>query len=140
MLEAYQTLHTLFQTTKFDAEELTVIWQTINVEHDCHYCVPVHEAIANMMNIDPAIIKALRNQTAMPTEKLQVLHKTTLALVRNRGRLNDNDLDAFSRAGYEQVHLLEIILGISQKIMSNYVNHLAQTPVDDAFSDFVKKP
>ena len=33
-------------------------------------------------------------------------------------------------------HLLEIILGVSQKVMSNYVNHLAQTPVDAAFNKF----
>ena len=36
MLEAYQILHQLFQQTSFDAEELTVVWQTINVEHECH--------------------------------------------------------------------------------------------------------
>jgi hypothetical protein len=33
----------------FNEEELTVVWQTINVEHDCHYCVPAHTGIAAMM-------------------------------------------------------------------------------------------
>jgi len=136
VLEAYQTLHTLFQKTSFNAEELTVVWQTINVEHECHYCIPAHTGIAHMMNVDNAIIDALRNKTQLPTDKLQALHTTTLSLVRNRGQLSQVETSAFLKAGYEQRHLLEIVLGISQKVMSNYVNHLADTPVDDAFKKF----
>jgi len=136
LLEAYQTLHTLFQETSLDAEELTVVWQTINVEHACHYCVPAHTGIAHMMKVDNAIIEALRDTSTLPSEKLQALHTTTLALVRNRGQLSLDEKTAFFNAGYEQRHLLEIVLGISQKVMSNYVNHLAQTPVDDAFKKF----
>ncbi len=136
LLEAYQTLHTLFQQTSFNAEELTVVWQTINVEHNCHYCVPAHTGIAHMMKVDNAIIEALRDTTKLPTEKLQALHTTTLALVRNRGILSQDETTTFFEAGYEQRHLLEIVLGISQKIMSNYVNHLGNTPVDDAFKKF----
>ena len=37
-LEAYKNLHNLFQNSSFNADELTVVWQTINVFHDCHYC------------------------------------------------------------------------------------------------------
>ena len=34
--EAYQKLHELFSNSSFTAEELTVVWQAINVEHECH--------------------------------------------------------------------------------------------------------
>ncbi|UTW12876.1 carboxymuconolactone decarboxylase family protein [Marinobacterium rhizophilum] len=136
LLEGYQLLHGFFQNTSFDNEELTVVWQTINVEHECHYCVPAHTGIAHMMKVDPALTDALRNRTAMPTEKLQVLHDTTLAMVRSRGRLSEAEMAAFFAAGYAQRQLLEIILGLSQKVMSNYVNHIASTPVDPAFEQF----
>ena len=55
ILEAYQTLHQLFTETSFNEEELTVVWQTINVEHACHYCVPAHTGIAKMMKVDDTI-------------------------------------------------------------------------------------
>ena len=42
LLEGYQKLHALFLETSFTDEEVTVVWQTINVEHACHYCVPAH--------------------------------------------------------------------------------------------------
>jgi alkylhydroperoxidase family enzyme len=132
-LEAYFKLHSLFENSSFNAEELTVVWQTINVEHECNYCVPAHTAIAGMMKVDQAITEALRNQTVMPTEKLQVLHETTLSIVRNRGHIAHAEVQTFYAAGYENCQLLEIILGLSQKVISNYVNHVAETPVDQPF-------
>lgn len=137
LLDAYQQVHTLFQQTDLNADELTVVWQTINVEHECHYCVPAHAAVASMMKVDASLTKALRERTAMPTEKLQALYDTTLALVRNRGKLTDAEQSTFYEAGYENKHMLAIVLGISQKVMSNYVNHLADTPIDAPFKAFV---
>lgn len=137
MLSTYKDLHNAFQATSFDAEELTVVWQTINIEHQCHYCVPAHTGIAHMMKVDEAIINALINRTELPTKKLQVLHETTLALVRNRGHLTEAEIQAFFDAGYKERNILEIILGITQKVMSNYTNHMADTPVDEPFKPYV---
>lgn len=136
LLIAYQELGKLFTNTSFDAEELTVVWQTINVEHNCTYCVPAHTAIANSMKVSPSLTNALRNQEAMPTAKLQALQDMTLNVVRKRGDVSEEDVSDFFSAGYAQQQLLEIILGVSQKVISNYVNHIAQTPVDKPFQKF----
>lgn len=135
-LKAYTQLHQMFTATSFDAEELTVVWQTINVEHECHYCVPAHTGIAHSMKVAPALTEALRNQQAMPTAKLQALHDFTLAMVRQRGEVTEEQLNAFFAAGYGQQQVLEVILGLSQKVISNYVNHVAKTPVDPMFEQF----
>ena len=135
-LEAYKTLHGLFASSSFNAEEQTVIWQTINKENECHYCVPAHTAIAHMMKIDAGLIESLSKGSDMPTPKLQTLRDTTLQLLRNRGRLTDAELDIFFAAGYEERHILDVILGIAQKTMSNYTNHIANTPVDEPFQKF----
>lgn len=136
ILEAYQTLHQLFVDSSFNNEELTVVWQTINVEHECHYCIPAHTGIAHMMKVDPALTEALRNRTVMPTERLQVLHETTLSIVRNRGNISEEELNRFYATGYTERQVLEIILGLSQKVISNYSNHIANTPVDAPFQKF----
>ena len=136
VLEAYQTLHELFTQTSFNEEELTVVWQTINVEHACHYCVPAHTGIAKMMKVDDAITEALRNETPLDNSKLEALRTMTLKIVRNRGHITQEDLSTFYAAGYEERHVLEILLGLSQKTISNYVNHIANTPVDAGFKKF----
>jgi len=137
LLDSYQQVHTLFQSTSFNADELTVVWQTINVEHKCHYCIPAHAAIAHMMNVDTSIVDSIIKEQPIADDKLEALRKTTLAMVRQRGVLSDSELKRFYEAGYELQQLLEIVLGISQKVMSNYTNHLINTPVDEPFKKFI---
>ena len=136
LLEGYQRLHQLFLDSSFDAEETTVVWQTINVEHNCHYCVPAHTGIAKSMKVDDGIIEALRNETPLPTERLEALRTFTLAVVRERGFVDDATVQTFLDAGYTKRNVLEVILGLSQKVMSNYTNHLAETPIDEPFKKF----
>ncbi|WP_459209276.1 carboxymuconolactone decarboxylase family protein [Aquimarina rhabdastrellae] len=136
VLKAYQVMHQLFMDTSFNEEELTVVWQTINVEHGCHYCVPAHTYIAHMMKVNPEITDALRNQNPLPSQRLQVLHETTLQLTRNRGYITDDEAKVFYEAGFTKRNLLEIILGLSQKVISNYTNHVAETPVDAPFAKY----
>lgn len=136
ILEGYQTLHKLFTESSFDKDELTVVWQTINVEHACHYCVPAHTAIAGMMKVDENITESLRNETPLENTKLEALRTFTLAITRNRGNVSSDELQAFYTAGYEERQVLEIILGLSQKVISNYTNHIANTPVDAPFQKF----
>lgn len=139
ILDAYQQLHELFVNSSFNDNELTVVWQTINVEHSCHYCVPAHTGIAKMMKVDDAIIEALRNETPLADSKLEALRTMTLSVVRNRGNVTQEELNAFYAAGYGEQQVLDIILGMSQKVISNYTNHIANTPVDAAFEKFAWK-
>ncbi len=136
-LEAYKKVHELFMASGFDNDELTVVWQSINVEHGCHYCVPAHTAIAKMMNVDDAITNALRDNTPLPSAKLEALRDFTLSVVRDRGAVDDSKVQAFLDAGFTKKQILQVVLGVSQKVMSNYTNHLADTPVDERFQPFV---
>ncbi|WP_366524330.1 hypothetical protein [uncultured Roseobacter sp.] len=72
----------------------------------------------------------------MNDAKLEALRTFTLVVVRNRGHVTQADLDAFYAAGYGEQQVLEVILGVAQKVLSNYTNHIAQTPVDPAFTQF----
>ena len=136
LLEAYQRLHQLFLDSSFDDEETTVVWQTINVEHACHYCVPAHTGIAKSMKVDDAITDALRNETPLPTARLEALRDFTLSVVRGRGNVDDSAVQAFLDAGFTKRQILEVVLGTAQKVMSNYTNHLADTPIDKPFKKF----
>ena len=131
--EGYQVLHKLFTETDFDAEELTVVWQSINVENECHYCVPAHTGIAKMMKVSDEISDALRNETALPTPKLEALRTFTGKMVRSRGNVTEAEMKTFFDAGYSHRAVLDVILGMAQKTISNYVNRVAETPVDEVF-------
>ncbi|MEX1222551.1 MAG: carboxymuconolactone decarboxylase family protein [Idiomarina sp.] len=136
LLEGYQKLHELFQNTRYNADELSVVWLSISAEHECRYCMAAHTGIAKSTDVSDNIISALRNGEKLPNDKLEALRSFTLTLVRNRGHASNDDLQAFHDAGYDKRHVLEIVVGIAQKVMSNYTNHLAATPVDKPFEKF----
>jgi alkylhydroperoxidase family enzyme len=136
LLEGYQTLHALFQDTSFDKDEITVVWQSVNVEHACHYCVPAHTGIAKSVCVSDEITEALRGETPLPNDRLEALRTFTLAVVRERGNVDAAAVDRFLEAGFTKRQVLEVVLGVSQKVMSNYVNHIAETPVDKPFEKF----
>jgi len=136
LLEGYRLVHGLFANSSFDKDEITVIWQSINVEHTCHYCVPAHTGIAKSMGVDDVITEALRNETPLPNARLEALRTFTLSVVRDRGNVDETATQAFLDAGFTKRQILEVVLGVSQKVMSNYTNHLADTPVDAPFKEF----
>ncbi|BFM21467.1 carboxymuconolactone decarboxylase family protein [Gilvimarinus japonicus] len=140
LLEGYQTLHRLVLESSFNNDEKTVVWQSVNVEHGCHYCVPAHSGIARSMDVDEAIDNALRDEKPLDDAKLEALRTFTLNVVRNRGNVDDSAVQAFFDAGYEKRQLLEVVLVVSQKVMSNYVNHIAETPIDEPFKKFGWSP
>ena len=135
-LAAYAMLHKEFMASSFTNEEKTVIWQTINVENQCHFCVPAHTYMAKAMKIDKVISDALRNETALPTARLEALRDFTLLMLRNHGNASDAEISKFLNAGYTHQNMLEIVLGLAQKTISNYVNHLARTPVDKQYEKY----
>lgn len=135
-LEAYQRLHALFQETSLTPVERNVVWLAINVEHACHYCVPAHTGIAYSQGVDAETVNALREGRPLSDPKLEALRRFTLSVVRNRGQVDGSEVQAFLDAGYTNRQILDVVLGLAQKVMSNYVNHLADTPVDAPFQKF----
>jgi len=88
--------------------------------------------------VDEALINALHNGETLKDPKLAALQATTLEITEKRGHLSDATKQAFFDAGYGELQIVEMLVGLSQKIMSNYLNHLAETPLDDQFTQFAK--
>jgi alkylhydroperoxidase family enzyme len=104
-----------------------------SIENGCTYCVAGHTTIGQMRKVDGAVLDALRDSTRLPDPKLEALRDFTLAVVRERGWVSEQGQQAFLDAGYSSAQALEVVLGVTMKTLSNYTNHLAETPLDPAF-------
>lgn len=58
----------------------------------------------------------------------------TRAVVHQRGWLEPGQIDQFLMAGYTKANILDVILGVAMKTLSNYANHILETPLNDAFA------
>ncbi len=130
LLAGYTALWDLFSKTTLTPHEQQVVYLTSNFENECHYCMAGHTALAKMQKMDAAVIEALRAGTPLPNARLEALHRFTTLVVRQRGWVADADVDAFLAAGFTRQNVLEVILGVAIKVMSNYTNHIVHTPLD----------
>src|SRR6056297_2297841 len=121
----------------FTPPEQEVVFLTISRVNGCTYCTAAHSMLADKKSGVPAdVLAALRNGGELPDPKLDAVAKFTEAMVVSRGNPGKDAVDAFLAAGYGEKQALGVVLAIACKTFSNYVNHLAATPVDDVFAPY----
>ncbi|MGE3975321.1 MAG: carboxymuconolactone decarboxylase family protein [Bdellovibrionales bacterium] len=133
VVNSYFALSDAFGRSGLTPTEQQVVLLTVSYENRCNYCVAAHNTIAKMQKIDTGIIEALKSSQPLKDSKIQVLRELASAMVKERGWISEEVREKFFGAGYNQSHLLAVILGVTQKTLSNYVNHIAETPIDEAF-------
>lgn len=134
-LQAYLELDGIFSDGSLSDTETQIVLLTASFENKCDYCMAAHSTIAGMKKIDETLIEALRENKPLDDKKLSALRTFTRAVVTQRGFVKADQVNAFLDAGYKKSHILEVITGVALKTISNYTNHVAETPVDDAFAE-----
>lgn len=134
-LEAYGTLWGIVEKTNFTPVERNLVYLAIIYENECTYCMAGHTMLSKMAKVDDAAIAALRDGKPLADAKLDALRQFAGKLTRQRGVVSDADVSAFKAAGYDNRAVLDILVLAATKLISNYANHLAQTPNDDFMKD-----
>jgi len=134
LLEGYMALASIFDKTNLSETERQIILMTNNRLNGCNYCMAAHTSLSQMAGVKTEIIEALRNNTPIVDEKLEALRTFAAVINESRGWPTEAQVNTFIDAGYTQQSVLEVILGTSLKVMSNYTNHIAETEVDKAFA------
>ncbi len=133
-VETYRVLNELFVSTSFTPTERHVVWFANIFENDCTYCMAAHTGIAKQERIPEDVISASRSGAPYDDPRLEALRTFTRLVVVNRGWVSGDDVEAFLDAGFNRQHVMEILVGVAHKVISTYANHIAQTPLDKAFS------
>jgi uncharacterized peroxidase-related enzyme len=134
VLEGYLKLDEIVGNTSFSPTEQQAAILAASIENECTYCSAVHSTVMkNQMNVDEDIVNAIRNGEALKDAKLNALVDYTQAVVRKRGKVSEEEVQNFHEAGYSKQNILEINLIVALKTISNYTNHIANTPLDEAF-------
>lgn len=102
--------------------------------NDCHYCTAAHRAGAKQAGVSDEAVDALDQMKSAGDARLSTLAEATWKVQKSRGHLSDDDLEQLENEGISRAALYEIITIIGLKTISNYVNHLAKTEIDEAFA------
>lgn len=135
LLETYLYGYKKFrQDSGFTPQEQEVVFLTISYENGCDYCLAAHSIVADFQSKVPLdVTEAIRNGEEITDPRLKALSEFTKIMLNKRGRPSQEEVEQFLKEGFSQEQILAIILAISVKTISNYTNHVFQTPLDTAF-------
>ena len=135
VLQGYLALDAVFEKGSFTPRERQIILLAASVENHCNYCVAAHSTIVKGALHTPAeVVAAVRDDKPVPDAKLNALVTLVRELVRERGYAKDKTIQKFLAAGYKKEQVMELLLGIALKTISNYLDHISPTPLDHAFA------
>lgn len=125
----------------FTPAEQEVVLLTISRYNECDYCIAAHSFVADTASQVPVdVTDAIRDDRAIDDPRLAALSAFTRVLLETGGHPSASDVEEFVGAGFTHAQVLEVVLGIAVKTLSNYVNHIVGTPVDAVFAGRAWQP
>lgn len=112
------------------AKEREVINLVTSQINGCRYCQSAHTALGKMNGFTDEQIIELRGGTASFDNKLDALVKFTASVVENRGRATEESKEAFFAAGYDEANMIDVIIVVGDKTISNYLHNLTDFEID----------
>ncbi len=112
------------------AKEREVVNLVTSQINGCRYCQSAHTELGKMAGFTDEQILEIRKGGASFNSKLDALAKFTAAMVENRGRATQQDVERFFEAGYTEANLVDVVIVIGDKIISNYIHNLTQLEID----------
>ena len=112
------------------AKEREVINLVTSQINGCRYCQSAHTVLGQMNGFTDDQILEIRRGSAAFDSKLDALAKMTKAIVENKGRVPQEITEAFFAAGYTEANLIDVIIVIGDKIISNYLHNLTHLEID----------
>jgi uncharacterized peroxidase-related enzyme len=130
VLEGYLGLSGALGTGVLDARTRERIALAVAAFNGCGYCTAAHAFIGkNLVGLSDAEIAANRNGGSTD-DRAAAAVKFAIAIVEARGQVSDADVAAIRAAGYSDAEVIEIVLHVALNTLTNYVNEVAETPID----------
>ncbi len=110
-----------------EREVVNLVTSQIN---GCRYCQSAHTVLGKMNGFTDEQVLEIRKGTASFDAKLNALAKFTASVVENRGKATDESKEAFFEAGYTEANLIDVVIVVGDKTISNYIHNLTHLEID----------
>jgi uncharacterized peroxidase-related enzyme len=135
MLKGYLALDAEWDKTSFTPQERNFALLAASLENECGYCIAAHSTIAKAFQQVPAeIIAAIRAGKPTGDKKTDALINLVRELVAKRGHASRETIDNFLAVGFTKVQVMELLMAVALKTISNYLDHISPAPLDAAFA------
>lgn len=98
--------------------------------NECEYCLAAHTMVGKMIGFSEAQVMEIRHGRASFDPKLDALARLTKDIAQSRGHTDQALVEAFFAAGWTKENLVDTIVAIADKIVTNYLHSTTKVPVD----------
>ena len=112
------------------AKEREVINLVVSQVNECEYCLAAHTALGKMNGFTDEQILEIRSGKASFDPKIDALAKFVKDITVNRSKPSQEAVDNLFEAGYDKANLIDVIIVIGDKIISNFIHGTTQVPID----------
>lgn len=112
------------------AKEREIVNLVVSQFNGCRYCQSAHTALGKMNGFTDEQIIEIRKGTATFDAKFNALAIFTKAAVENKARVSNDIKAAFFDAGYTEANMIDVVMVIGDKLISNYIHNLTQFDID----------
>ncbi|NVN17194.1 carboxymuconolactone decarboxylase family protein [Muricauda sp. HICW] len=116
--------------TSLKAKEKEVVNLAVSQVNNCIYCLSAHTAIGKMNGFTDEQILELRAGKASFDSKLDALARLAKNITENRGATDQQVLADFFAAGWTKENLIDTIVLVGDKTITNYIHRTTKVPVD----------
>lgn len=116
--------------TSLTSKEKEIINLVVSQVNECAYCLAAHTAIGKMNGFTDEQILEIRSGEASFNAKYDVLAKFVKNISINRSKPAQEAVENLFEAGYSKENLVDIIIVIGDKTISNFLHGATQIPVD----------
>ncbi len=121
------------------AKEREVINIVVSQVNDCRYCQSAHTVLGKMNGFSDEQILEIRSGEASFDPKLDALVKFVQETTINRGKPSAEAVENLFAAGYNKGNVVDILIVIGDKIISNYLHGVGQFEIDFPLAVELKK-
>lgn len=129
-LEALLAMMDLVSTTSLTPAQQQIVSPAASVENECTNWIAAHRVLGRMERANEQSLGAVYARHDIRDPQDRALTEFTQSVVKNRGRQPKTEVAAFLAAGFTRQHIFEVILIVAYKTLTNYTNHLTDTPAD----------
>jgi uncharacterized peroxidase-related enzyme len=131
LIEAFESVRSIFQKSSFTPQEREVLSLTNAVQNGCDYCVAIHSTFALKSGVDQQTVDSIRMNKKPEDKRFGALFSFSKLLIEKRGQAESSDMELFIAAGFKKEQALDVVVGHAVSVLANYGRHITHAPLDE---------
>jgi len=130
LINAFIGLFRQVHSGTFTEAEIQTLLLTNAVTNACSWAVAFHSMLALKEGLTPQDVEAIRARRLPTDPRHAALSTLARKLIEARGHVSEQEVTAFTAAGFRREQALEVLAAVAASTITNYAGTMAEPPLE----------